>query len=52
MSQLRDTVIGYELVSGCPIVIKPSLKSPISAYLVGTMSPNWASCGRYKRGLW
>ncbi|CCO49039.1 putative Aldehyde dehydrogenase [Vibrio nigripulchritudo SOn1] len=29
--------IGPAMASGCPIVIKPSLKSPISAYLVGKL---------------
>lgn len=27
----------YAMASGCPIVIKPSLKSPMSAYLVGKL---------------
>lgn len=29
--------IGPAMASGCPIVIKPSLKSPMSAYLVGKL---------------
>ncbi|WP_394151288.1 aldehyde dehydrogenase family protein [Vibrio maritimus] len=29
--------LGPALASGCPIILKPSLKAPLSAYLVGTL---------------